>query len=352
MTDQGFPNIIYTNEKSSYQNGFFHGKSFKKGIDELVQIRKGLMLQKNPKLKKDLLTLAKNQLQACHNFNPTLTREMIGIADGSRQSIENIIILNNYTDFRDIQLKDEGCSTIAIKNQKGEIISGQTWDMHGSAKKYVCTIELPNEWVVFSLVGCLGMMGATKKGSFVGVNNINTDAVDHGIAWPLLVRHLLHYNSVEQMQKVLETAPVTGGHNYILSDKKNFLHFEATPSKKVLIHSSLKGDSYGFHTNHCLSNQTKEVEDPNSISSTTMPRFKILKEKVPFLKKRKDMYDLLNSHEGYPKSICSHYESGAQDPSMTCGGGIFSPRTGIFSLWRGCKTYDSNYVFREYNLKS
>ena len=49
------------------------------------------------------------------------------------------------------------------------------------------------------------------------------------------------------------------------------------------------------------------------------------------------------------KSICSHFESNAQDPSTTCGGALGSFKHNKFRFWRGCKEYDQNYI--AYNFK-
>ena len=58
-------------------------------------------------------------------------------------------------------------------------ISGQTWDMHGSAKNYISLIEIPETnnspaQIYLSLVGCIGMMGVSSHNLLVGVNNLNT----------------------------------------------------------------------------------------------------------------------------------------------------------------------------------
>ena len=51
--------------------------------------------------------------------------------------------------------------------------------------------------------------------------------------------------------------------------------------------------------------------------------------------KNLDLRIEIKDHEGYPKSICSHFESGVQDPSMTCGGAVAEYSANKYTFWRG-----------------
>ena len=74
-----------------------------------------------------------------------------------------------------------GVMPIVFANSTHGPVAGQTWDMHSSAKNYVCVLDIDDpksdrRSIVFSLVGCVGMMGYTSSGTTVGVNNINTES--------------------------------------------------------------------------------------------------------------------------------------------------------------------------------
>lgn len=353
LTDQKFPLIKYSRNNTPKKWGQSHGEEFKTGIKELVEIRKELMLQKNPKLKQFLKPLALEQWEASKNFAPEITDELLGIAEGSGHDIVDIVILNNYTDFRDIELPDEGCSTIAFPS-KHAIVTGQTWDMHSSAKKYVnvihCPIDQENEALVFSLVGCVGMMGMTTKKTFVGVNNINTENARAALIWPVLVRSLLTQNSYQDIEDKLKNAPVTSGHNYLITDQQKAAHWEVTPTLSRQVSSTdMNLRDVIYHTNHCLDLDIKKTEHELAVTSTSHNRFNIIEKNKSKLNNFEDLVNMLKSHEEHPKSICSHFESGSQDPSATCGGGVFDTQSGDVKLWRGCSTYDENYI--EYNFK-
>lgn len=357
--DCNFPLIKYepsTEHLNHVAWGLQHGEEFKAPIKELVEIRRDLMLAKNPSIKDHLDQLAHAQLENTRTFAPKICEEIVAIAKASGLTIAEIVILNNYTDFRDLTLPEEGCSTIHIQKGK-KIVAGQTWDMHKSAKDYVCVIQTPGtddqtESLNFSLVGCVGMMGYNTDRCLVGVNNINTQNAKAGIIWPALVRQVLLERSLKTMEDKLMSAPVTSGHNYILSSPDGGRHYEVTPTDREKVLGLDNGeDGEIFHTNHCLGPAVKSHEDPTSLSSTTHVRFDLLQNKAPKVDSYEGMLSLLKDHENYPKSICSHFESGAQDPSFTCGGGAAEITEGNrVHFWRGCEEHDSNYVGYNFEL--
>jgi isopenicillin-N N-acyltransferase like protein len=348
-TDQNFPVITYSTNKSNHENGLMHGETFKKGIRELAEIRKDLLLKKNPMLKPYIKDLALEQLSCSRKYSPEITDELEGIAKGAGLTIEEIVLLNNYTDFRDINLEDEGCSTIQIITKENSI-SGQTWDMHSSAKKYVCLINIPGTedtpgQIYFSLVGCLGMMGINTKNLLVGVNNLNTINAHASLIWPILIRKSLKDSkNYDELEKIISSAPVTSGHNYLISSPEKGSMWEVSPeiSEKVSFTQSPQSN-YVYHTNHCLGTKSSLIENPTSVSSTTHSRYEILKNRVPHIKTSEDMKELLHGHENYPKSICGHFKNNSDDPSATCGGGYMNFTKNEIFFWRGCSKYDDNY---------
>lgn len=355
MIDCGFPIIKYEVGKSYFEWGVAHGTQFKDAIVELASIRRELMLKRNPSLKAKLSELANEQFSVTEKFDKSLSDELRGIAKGAGLTIEDIVILNNYTDFRDIQLPEEGCSTVQIQNEIN-ILSGQTWDMHRSAKNYMCLIEIPEtdinpKTLMLSLVGCTGLMGVNSHSCLIGVNNINTLNAKVGLIWPNLVRKVLMCDNLDSMRETLLNAPVTSGHNYLISTKDGAEHWEITPEFNDLIHAHTKHEiGHSFHTNHCLGKQVSTIQDQDHVSLTTHKRYEILENQVKSISDFDALKNLFQSHDGHPISICTHLETGSADPSATCGGGLMEFNTGRIQFWRGCPEYDDNYVEYEYNI--
>ena len=360
MIDCGFPIIEYERDKSPRAWGEMHGELYREAIRELFEIRLKLMREKNETLSADVITrLAAAQWDATKRFAPDLAEELEGICSGSGMSSEEIVVVNNYTDFRDIQLADQGCSLVFVNRAEGPI-AGQTWDMHRSAKYYVCCIRVPGvaadgsetSSVVFSLVGCVGMMGYVSNGNMIGVNNINTDGAMPGALWPVVVRNLLQQADQPAMANGLKAAPVTSGHNYLVADSDVGEMWEAMPGLSQQV-GRLETSNHGdlFHTNHCLGEQAKHRETAISMNSTTEIRYELIEKKIGNVSSFDDVYALLNDHENYPKAICSNFQSSAQDPSATCGGAVGDLASGRVTMWRGDEMYDDNFVRHDFQLK-
>ncbi len=350
ISDCNFPHITYDESKRPISWGIGHGEEFRSQIHELAQIRRDLMLDKNPTLKKELDSLAKIQAEKTKEFYPKIYEEFEGILKGSNIGLTDLVILNNYTDFRDIQLTDQGCTSAGIKRE--DILSGQTWDMHSSAKNYVCTIELPGQWIVYSLVGCLGMMGANKHSIFIGVNNINTKKAKSGVMWPAIVRSVLNSGQIQDAKDRLVQSHPTSGHNYLLSNGSQWENWEISPEFQ-LCSNKISDEDYNqaiFHTNHCLHKEAIAQEETISRNSTSFDRYDLMQNKISNIHTEADLIHTFQGHDNYPKSICGHFQSGVQDPSITCGGGVFNHKTKSFFVWRGCIHEDKNYIDRRLTL--
>ena len=356
MTDVGFPVIVYQRDQSPLQWGRAHGESYRTAIHELAEIRLDLMREKNPGLNDARIErLAAEQWKITQLFDAKLGEELSGIADGADVSKADIVVVNNYTDFRDIHVPDQGCS-LAYANAGKNPIAGQTWDMHGSAKNYVCCIDIPRpndgRVVAFSVVGCVGMMGYNSHGGMLGVNNINTDGATVGAMWPAIVRRVLEQENFASMAKWLTESPKTSGHNYLIAFEDQADMWEVAPGLNDRVDYKDKGEiGTMFHTNHCLGEEMKKREAVLAQNSTTYIRYDLLEKKIAGVTDFGSMVDLMNDHENYPKSICSNFQSDSQDPSVTCGGAAGDLVKGNVMMWRGDKLHDENYVEHSFQLR-
>ena len=354
MIDSNFPIVRYTESETPLERGRKHGETFRAAIKELAEIRENLMREKNPSFDNQIIaSLAEQQWQITLEFDRSLGEEMQGIVDGAGVSVSDLIILNNYTDFRDIQVPDQGCSLAYVNQQHGPVV-GQTWDMHGSAKNYVCCIDLLEQetrTILFSVVGCLGMMGFNSFGGVLGVNNINTDGAQAGAIWPAIVRKTLQQESVQAMGRCLTDSPKTSGHNYLVAVKRHAQMWEVAPGCHDMVDEKDEAETgFMFHTNHCLGEDMQSRETAISQNSTTHIRYELLNKKIANVSSLEEMHELMNDHENYPKSICSNFQTDAQDPSITCGGAVGHLESGKVLLWRGDKLYDDNFVEHEFDI--
>ncbi len=356
MIDCGFPVIRYSPGDSYLQRGQHHGEQWREAIAELVTIRRDMMHEKNPHLTDEMIDqLAQEQWDATQHYDQSLGEELQGLCDGAGVTRTDMVILNNYTDFRDIHLADQGCSSVFVTHD-GQPVVGQTWDMHGSAKRFLCCMEVPCPGfdlpkVMYSLVGCLGMMGFHPAGHMIGVNNIVTYGARAGAVWPAVVRRSLAQPDHASMERELVNAPVTSGHAYLLASPAAGQFWEIMPDLvEPLERLDTDRDGYLFHTNHCLGPSARYREVRVGRKSTTHIRYRLLKKKIVSVRSFDEVYALLNDHENYPKSIFSNYQADSKDPSITCGGAIGDLMQGKIRMWRGDELYDENFVSREFNM--
>ncbi len=329
--------------------GEAHGEQWREAIAELAEIRTELALAKGAfESREQLLAVADLHVPALDKFSPELTEEMLGIARAAGITPAQVVVLNHYTDLRDVPpavLVDNGdpggCTAVYVHGPQGPVL-GQTWDMHGTAAPHVRLIQIkpPNseyEVMCFTLVGCLGMTGLNHAGLAVTINNLTCTDGQVGVVWPALVRRMLEETSAAAAKDVLMGARLSSGHHYMIADNSSFFGIETTGQRKMLTQTGAK--AVHMHTNHCFDPVLRQHEKISPVS-TTFRRLELAStlyaQDHPRTPER--LWAFLGSHEGYPRSICSHVDDASGDPSAsrTCGAMVMSCRSGEIYACSGC----------------
>jgi len=250
--------VLTLNEAPGRERGLAHGQALKQAIHEIYAIRLELMLHKTDlNDESEVLRLAAPHLDILQDFDEELYEEFMGIAEGSGLSPLKLVVVNHYTDLRDLSQKHletmppmdpGGCSVMFTPTSQGNLL-GQTWDMHGSAQDYVIIIELP-DMVLFSIAGCLGMTGLNHHGVGMTINNLNSVDARYGIIWPALVRGALKSNTAAAARDVVLNSTIGSGHHYVVADKNEVYGIETSGTKKKVIQEGAQ--HIHLHTNHCL----------------------------------------------------------------------------------------------------
>ena len=287
-----------------------HGESFKDDIRTIYDIRLALTLGRTDLGSKDnVLALARHHLPVLQRFDQALFDELCGIARGAGLAPEQIVVVNHYTDLRDLTRKDlarlegaapsdpGGCSALFLQQGKDRILA-QTWDMHGSAEPYALLIKVPSlpptpktnpagipklgSTLLFSITGCLGMTGMTSWGTALTINNLNSVDATVGVVWPAVVRRALREPNAKAMRDLVMAAPIGSGRHYILADDVDVFGIETSGTKKKIIRDGGRGPY--FHTNHCVDDEmigTCKILP----GSTTLQRYatlgELVKKKLP-----------------------------------------------------------------------
>ena len=272
--------IIEIKSQKPQERGFEHGETLRDEIRDIAEIRLERMCHTSAyKRPQEVFDLAKAHIPVLKNYDQDLFTELESIAKSSNSSLESIIILNHYTDMRDIIPGNSqdigGCSIIYSPGPKGPLL-GQTWDIHGSAQPYVIALKFPDV-ILFSIAGCLGMAGINIHGVGLNINNLSSVDAHIGVIWPALIRKALTHKTARDACEQILQAPNGSGRHYAIGDEKNFFGIETSGTKKKIIweHS----DKLYFHTNHCLDAEMHKTHVIRK-DSTTLERYKYLDEKI------------------------------------------------------------------------
>lgn len=256
---------------SPKERGHAHGETFRADIQELAAIRRELICEAWSLSNADKVRdYAKQHLPLLAGYDADLYLEFQGIAESSSLSEADLLILNHYTDLRDLNLSadylEEGC-TIVYASYADRCLVGQTWDMHATAKPYVMMLFLPDEGVwVQTITGCLGLCGLSSRGVAVTINNLVMKDARVGVSWPTLVRKMLRSESAREAEKVLLATRVGSGHHYFVCDPELALGWEISASSRAKTFEASQG--VYVHANHCLDSQMGELSKISDTSTT------------------------------------------------------------------------------------
>lgn len=263
-----------------FDMGFQHGLAFADEIRNLTNERVTLSMSQSwtgrAFSRHEVLSLAQQMIDDHGNYAPDLLEELEGISRATGLSLPELVIANGFTDFVDVvynhgekvfapaQFGAE-CTTF-MANPNANIaehgLIGQTWDMHNTATPHVIMLDgKPKnapEFLMFTLTGCVGMIGMNSAGVSVAINNLEGADGKPGVTWNFVVRKVLAQDNIEDALKCITEADLAGAHNYMLMDTSGRgYNVEAMSSVK---HVEAITDTTYAHANICLSDEARSVE--------------------------------------------------------------------------------------------
>lgn len=251
----------------------------------------------------EVLRVARAHLPILEAYDRDLHAELCGIAEGAAVTPEEIVVLNHYTDLRDLDPAsvedDGGCSVV----RAGSLV-GQTWDMHATAIPYVMMLRTPDAWLL-SLTGCLGMAGMNRHGVAIAINNLHSTDAILGVVWSALVRRALGATSAAEARDRVLASPVGSGHHYLVADAGAAFGIETSGRLREVIYEG--EPAHYVHTNHCLLDRVAAASRVPP-TSTTHDRYRLLTDSIArqSIRDLDDLWQRLGSDEGYPRSVCTN----------------------------------------------
>lgn len=265
----------------SYTMGYRHGLAYADQIHSLTHERIRLSTEETwtgrnlPR--PEVLALAEQCIDAHGNYAPDLLEELEGVAAATGLSLAELIITNGFTDFADA-VYAAGGDPVAVPARAGNECTtfmasqgahaehgliGQTWDMHATATPHVIMLDgKPKnapEFLLFTLTGCVGMIGMNEAGIAVGINNLTASDGKPGVTWNFVVRKILAQDNLEDALACITSAPLAGGHNYMLMDATGRGYNVEATSTVCVVEEVANGQTFA-HANMCLDERTQAVE--------------------------------------------------------------------------------------------
>ncbi|MBA3452104.1 MAG: hypothetical protein H0T42_03285 [Deltaproteobacteria bacterium] len=333
--------------------GRIHGESYRTEIKAISEIRTYLCTKVGGfQNVDDVLEAGHAHLPVLEAYHQGLHAELLGIAEGADVSPEEIVVLNHYTDLRDLDADPskwrpaptrdapkafhtgegitrddalgggDGCSVLWSESPTGRILA-QTWDMHATAIPYVMVLRVPESpagpaATLLSVTGCLGMAGMNTAKVGVAINNLFSTDATLGVVWPAMVRRALHERNAVAAREVIAASPIGSGHHYFVADRSNAFAIETSGTRRKMVFAG--GRTY-CHTNHCLDSEIAERSKVPT-TSTTHDRLKWLEVDLARAQVRDldDAWRRLGSIDGWPRSICTNMSTPEQPHgTATCG---------------------------------
>ncbi len=331
------------------QRGITHGAAFADEIRQYATDRVDLACSgqwsSGPLDRSAVLDIAGQCLEAHQRYSPDLTDELRGIAQATKLSTEEVLIVGGFTDFVDVlaavadhqSLVEDDCSAVLIPNNMadGQGFLAQTWDMHDTATPHVLMLQVePNDGpraTVFTTTGCVGQMGVNDAGIAIGINNLSATDGRVGVTWTHVVRQALLADNYDDALAAVTSAPLAGAHNYSLlaADGRGAL-IEAYPS---VCHVTELGTRPLGHANHPLAAETKAVSQPRppELQDHSERRLAAVSAVSGGSSGGAVQFDDLTKLLAEP-TIC--YTSWSDYHVETCGAAVMRPATGeMWACW-------------------
>lgn len=255
-------------EGSGYELGLQHGKALKPEIASLINVWKentSEVLQRDAdEVLKEFFEYADFE-KDIKKWTPDLYKEIQGIAEGSQQDFQDILLLNLLDEFwvyvNNINNTDNHhCSSMGVPETNGRpgYIS-QNMDLESFRDGYqvLMHLEASNnnpEQLILTYPGLVGLNGLNDKGIGVVVNTLmQLKASSEGLPVAFVVRRLINSTDKEDMLDFIQNVKHASGQNYILGIQGEVYDFEAS-TNQVVRYNPENNNGIVYHTNHPLVN--------------------------------------------------------------------------------------------------
>ena len=258
------------------------GEQFREEIQDFARLRMECLLahvrKHDPERdisREDVLALAGRTATAHEQFCPPIWEEFRGIGRGADLAVEELLIENGLTDFRDFVLFQNPslrggpaghlgeCTAFLVPGRlaDGHPIVGQTWDMDAAAQRFLVVVhrkaaDAP-ETLGLTTAGCLCLIGMNSEGVAVGNTNLVPTDARVGVNYLFTITNALRCRSADEAADAIEATPRLSGHNFYVADPQQAINVETTAQQSV---RTVVEEEVFVHANHHLAESLKPLE--------------------------------------------------------------------------------------------
>ncbi len=332
------PFPIYAIEGDARECGVQHGTLAADRVAKTIDFYLGVF-GRHSKLSLDQVReRARAFAEQIEGIDTAIMAEIHGIAEGSRQQLEDIVAVNCRTELmygasRGSRAATE-CTTIAVlpeATQHRGVIVGKNWDWRSPALDSVVLLRIrQKDKPALSLIVEAGMVGRDgfNEHGIVVCGNMLTSSDDKGkvgVPIPILRRRMLNSRHFYEAIDILTRSPRGASGNYVLAHRDGVaIDFETTPDSVYPVYPER---GLLTHANHFQSLAAQVQGVAKSYNGDSLYRDfrarQLLEPKIGAITVD-DVKAVLRDEFGAPRAICrAPHEYAGQGSSMTIASTVF-----------------------------
>ncbi len=242
------------------ERGVAYGKSHRAGIHDFLKREIYDAFIQKPSPKDEMLRYAHACSKVIHETCPIIHEEMIGIAEGSGLSLDEIVLISLHEELyhRGVLPKVEHCTAVAVgppDTADGRTYVGQTWDWMPSVAGMSSIVEWRRmegpSVLAYGFPGLWTGAGLNSEGIALTWTSANLGdkslGARVGVPAYALLTHLLYQKTLDDVIKEARRNKHAGWFTFVLADGKGrIVNIEGSPNGIAVEESKARMVRIGF----------------------------------------------------------------------------------------------------------
>ncbi len=347
------PFPVYSIEGDAYDCGVQYGEQAAKRVARTIEIYLSAFGRQAKLTLDEVRERARAFASQIEALDAEIMAELIGIAAGSKQMLEDIVAVNCRTELLYGRLEGQQpaseCTTIVAlpeATKSKTVLVGKNWDWRNPAVEAVVVLRVKQKGKpALSLIveaGMVGRDGFSERGIVVCGNLLvsNEDKGKVGVPIPILRRRILNSRHYYEAIDILVRSPRGASGNYLIAHRDGVaIDFETTPDHVYMVYPER---GLLTHANHFQSPAAQTTGVAKYYTGDSVYRDfrarQLLEPKIGSITVE-DIKAVLGDELGAPRAICRYpHEYPGQEPTMTIASLVFDLQNEVMHVAAGQPT--------------